>query len=125
MSKKKLTWDELLEQRREKLFVGREEEREAFRRNFGAESPEYLAFAIHGQAGIGKSFLVDYYRTIARERGGLTALTNEAEATAVREQSIFRAMARLAEELADAGAPLNEFGEVRVCQRFSAGEDNH
>jgi tetratricopeptide (TPR) repeat protein len=111
MPKKKLTGDELLKQRREKLFVGRTEEREAFRRNFEAESPEYLAFAIHGQAGIGKSFLVDHYRTIVRQRGGLTALTNEAEATAVREQSIFRAMARLAEELADAGATLKEFGE--------------
>lgn len=58
----KLTYAELLRQRREKLFVGREEEREAFRRNFGYEVPEHVIFAIYGQAGIGKSFLVARYR---------------------------------------------------------------
>ena len=96
MTKKRLTYKDLLQQRREKLFVGREEEREAFRRNFGCEVPEHLIFALHGQAGIGKSFLVARYQAIARENGALTALTNKAEATAVRERSILRAMARLA-----------------------------
>ena len=71
MTKKRLTYKDLLQQRGKKLFVGREEEREAFRRNFGCEVPEHLIFAIHGQAGIGKSFLVARYQMIARENGAL------------------------------------------------------
>jgi tetratricopeptide (TPR) repeat protein len=111
MTRKRLTYKDLLQRRRKKLFVGREEEREAFRRNFGCEVPEHLIFAIHGQAGIGKSFLVARYQAIARENGALTALTNEAEAMAIREQSILRAMARLAKQLAEADAPLKDFNE--------------
>ncbi len=111
MSKRKPRYNELLPERRKKLFVGRTEERDAFRRNFGREVPEHLIFAIHGQAGIGKSFLIDCYQTIARENGALTAMTNEAEATAIQEQSILRAMARLAKQLSDADAPLKAFDE--------------
>ena len=111
MTRKRLTYDELLQQREEKLFIGRDDERKAFRRNFGLEVPEHLIFALHGLAGIGKSFLVERYQAIARENEALTALTNEAEETAIREQSILKAMARLAEQLAEADAPLEAFNE--------------
>jgi tetratricopeptide (TPR) repeat protein len=108
---KRLTYEQVLAERRKELFVGRDEEREAFRRNFTFEVPEHLIFAIYGQAGIGKSFLVARYQSIARENGALTALTNEAEAMAIRESSILQAMARLAKQLAEAGAPLKAFDE--------------
>ena len=111
---------EMLQQRREHLFVGRDEEREAFQRNFTrALRDQYLIFAIYGQAGIGKSFLVDHYRRIAAENDALTALTNEAETGGVRERSIVQAMARLAKQLADAGAPLEAFNEQHAEYRDS------
>jgi len=97
MTKKRLTYAERLQRRRDVSFVGREEQCSTFRRNFVYEVPEHLIFALYGQAGIGKSFLVERYREIARENGAVTALTNEAEATAIRERSIVRAMGRLAE----------------------------
>jgi len=121
MTGKRLTHAELLQQRREKLFVGRQEEREMFRRTLSCKVPEHLIFALYGQAGMGKSFLVARYQAMARENGALTALTNEAEATAVREQSVLRAMARLARQLAEAGAPLRAFDEryqkYRACMQ--------
>jgi tetratricopeptide (TPR) repeat protein len=121
MTPKRLTYAELLQQRRENLFIGREKEREAFRRNLSCKAPEHLIFALHGQAGMGKSFLVARYQVTARENGALTALTDEAEATAVREQSVLRAMARLARQLAEAGAPLKAFDEryqkYRQCRQ--------
>lgn len=56
-----------------------------------------------------KSFLVGRFREIAREYRAPTALTNEAEAEALREQSIVKAMGRLAHELKEAGTPLAGF----------------
>ena len=128
MTKKRLTYAERLQRRRDVSFVGRGEEREAFRRNFEAGGPECLIFAVHGQAGIGKSFLVERYREIARGNGAVTALTNEAEATAIRERSIVQAMGRLAEQLREADAPLVDFNlryeKYRECiQKVEADED--
>ena len=68
MTKKRPTYKDLLLQRGKEQFVGRDEEREAFRRNFGREVPEHLIFAVHGQAGIGKSFLEIYTIDLAYER---------------------------------------------------------
>ena len=111
---------ELLQQRRKDLFIGRQDERDAFRRNFDCElSQRCLIFAFHGQAGIGKSFLVARYQEIASAKGALTAVTDEAEATAVRDQSIVRAMARLASQFAGAGAPLDTFDQSHRKYRDS------
>jgi hypothetical protein len=93
-----------------------------------ATYPQYLYFYIHGQGGIGKSFLVGRYQQMAREKGALTALTNEAEATAVRDQSIVQAMGRLAGELAEAGGALEPFDaryeRYRQCMREIAADEN-
>jgi len=109
MIPKKPTHLELVQQRHGPIFIGRREQRQAFRRNFDHETPEYSIFAIYGQAGIGKSFLVGRYQKITQENKGLTALTNEAEATAIKEQSILQAMARLAHQLTQANTPLETF----------------
>jgi tetratricopeptide (TPR) repeat protein len=128
MTKKKPSYYELLQQRRRKLFIGREKERDAFHRNFGSDIPGPLIFAIHGQAGIGKSFLMDRYRTMAHDNDVLTALTNEAEATPIAEQSILKAMARLAKQLSNADAPLKSFNErytkYRECMRQAESDPN-
>ena len=90
--------------------------------------PEYLVFWIHGQAGIGKTFLVGWYQATAREQGALTALTDEAEATAVRERSIVRAMGRIAGELAQAGGRLDAFARryqgYQQCMRRIEADPN-
>ena len=128
MTKKKPSYGEFLKQRRRKLFIGRGKERDAFHKNFGSDAPEHLIFAIYGQAGIGKSFLVDHYRTIAHDNDALTALTNEAESMAIEEQSILEAMARLAKQLSDAGAPLKAFDEryakYRECMQQAESDPN-
>jgi tetratricopeptide (TPR) repeat protein len=111
MPKPKNTYLDLLAQRRKKLFVGRNAERDAFERNFRSDQPEYLIFSIHGQAGIGKSFLVDRFRTIAKDNNALTAISNEAEFTAIKEQSIINTMARLEKQLSDVGNPLDSFAK--------------
>ena len=114
----RLTYEDELRRRQRRLFVGRDEERRVFQQNLGSDLPEFLIFAIYGQAGIGKSFLLSRYQDIAREKGALTALTTEAEATAVQDASIVGAMGRLAAEMAEAGKPLKGF--EKGYQRYQA-----
>ena len=96
------TWGERIQQEDEERFVGRQDKRYAFLRNLGSGSPKLL-FAIHGQAGMGKSFLSARYQRMARRNGAATALTNETEAAAMEHTSTLRARGRLAEQLGDAG----------------------
>ena len=106
---KKPSYLEVLQKRRRDTFVGRVDQRRAFRNNFASDIPAHLIFFIHGLAGIGKSFLLARYQDIARQNGAITALTNEAEATATKHISILQAMARLARQLRDSGSPLKAF----------------
>ncbi|MGW7300863.1 tetratricopeptide repeat protein [Streptomyces sp. NPDC054829] len=64
----------------EDRFVGREAERAAFLGNleFEAGAPDHRArFHVHGPSGVGKSFLVEEFKRLARERGALTAYVDE------------------------------------------------
>jgi hypothetical protein len=124
-----LIHEDLTDRERARLFVGREAERRAFRQNFEGETPEYLYFYIHGQGGIGKSFLVGHYQTIARQQGARTALTTEAEATPLREDSIVGAMERLSDDLCEDGRPLlpafaARCARYRACMREVAADKN-
>ncbi|WP_405584114.1 hypothetical protein [Streptomyces sp. NBC_01092] len=71
---------ELIRQRRRAGFVGRGDERAAFRANLDM-SPEderhRFLFHVHGNAGVGKSFLVRELEQVARERGALTAYLDD------------------------------------------------
>ncbi|MCZ4604424.1 tetratricopeptide repeat protein [Streptomyces sp. Lzd4kr] len=71
---------EILRGRRRRGFLGRETERAAFTENF-AVPPEderhRFLFHIHGDAGVGKTFLLAELEHIAREQGALTARVDE------------------------------------------------
>lgn len=71
---------EILRGRRRSGFVGREAERAAFRENFSV-APEderhRFLFHIHGDAGVGKTFLIGELEQIACEQGALTACVDE------------------------------------------------
>lgn len=70
----------LIRQRSRAGFVGRGAERALFRANFDT-APEderhRFLFHVHGNAGVGKTFLVRELEHIARERGALTAYVDE------------------------------------------------
>ncbi|WP_405841026.1 ATP-binding protein [Streptomyces sp. NBC_01518] len=71
---------ELIRRRRRAGFVGRDVERAAFRANFGV-APEderhRFLFHVHGNAGVGKTFLVRELEQVARETGAVTAYVDE------------------------------------------------
>ncbi|MEU5893867.1 tetratricopeptide repeat protein [Streptomyces sp. NPDC047461] len=71
---------DILSGRRRRGFLGREAERAAFTQNF-AVAPEdedhRFLFHIHGDAGVGKTFLLAELEHIAWEQGALTARVDE------------------------------------------------
>ncbi|MES4792830.1 MAG: hypothetical protein C4321_07410, partial [Chloroflexota bacterium] len=95
----------------QEVFVGRDDQLARFRENLNLASGDdrrwYVA-AISGQGGVGKSFLLHRFEEAARERGALTAWTDDTETTAVR------AMARLMEALGPNRPALKAFNE-RYC----------
>ena len=71
---------ELIEGRRRHGFVGRGAERATFRANFDLppeDERHRFLFHVHGNAGVGKTFLVREMEQLARERGALTAYVDE------------------------------------------------
>ncbi|MGV9237473.1 BREX system ATP-binding domain-containing protein, partial [Streptomyces nigra] len=72
---------ELIRQRSRAGFVGRGAERAAFRENLELppqDERHRFLFHVHGQAGVGKSFLLRELEQLAREKGALTASVDEA-----------------------------------------------
>jgi tetratricopeptide (TPR) repeat protein len=71
---------ELIRQRSRVGFVGRGAERALFRVNFDTppeDERHRFLFHVHGNAGVGKTFLVRELEHIAREHGALTAYVDE------------------------------------------------
>jgi tetratricopeptide (TPR) repeat protein len=71
---------ELIEARRRLAFVGRGAERAAFVENFDVPPQDprrRFLFHVHGNAGVGKTFLVRELGQLAREAGALTAYVDE------------------------------------------------
>ncbi|GAA2803654.1 tetratricopeptide repeat protein [Saccharopolyspora taberi] len=61
-------------------FVGREHHRHAFRENFRMPATDRkFVFSVHGQAGIGKTYLLRQLRAIALEAEALVTATDENE----------------------------------------------
>jgi tetratricopeptide (TPR) repeat protein len=71
---------QLIEERRRLAFVGRSAERAAFLANFELSPQDpgrRFLFHVHGNAGVGKTFLVKELERLAREGGALTAYVEE------------------------------------------------
>ncbi|MFF4352041.1 tetratricopeptide repeat protein [Streptomyces sp. NPDC001530] len=105
---------ELIKARRRRGFVGRGAERAAFRENFEL-APEderhRFLFHVHGNAGVGKTFLVRELEQLARERGALTAYVDESVG------SVPEAMAALSTQFARQGHRFKELDRLLATHR--------
>jgi len=99
---------DILKQRQQSGFVGREDQVNQFRQNL-ALSPEddrrRFLYNVWGQGGVGKSTLLRQFRKIADEAKIISAYIDEAEKT------VPEVMGRLAEELERQGHKLTQFTE--------------
>ncbi|WP_431776568.1 tetratricopeptide repeat protein [Streptomyces cucumeris] len=81
MGQARPSMQELIQRRRGAGFVGRRGELDAFRANFGLppdDERHRFVFHVHGNAGVGKSWLLRQFEQTARqEYGGLTARVDE------------------------------------------------
>ncbi|MGW0879932.1 tetratricopeptide repeat protein [Streptomyces sp. NPDC002671] len=80
MAQARLSMQELIGRRRRAGFIGRGDERAAFRENLDLppeDERHRFLFHVHGNAGVGKTFLVRELEQVARERGALTAYVDE------------------------------------------------
>ncbi|MFF9041140.1 tetratricopeptide repeat protein [Streptomyces sp. NPDC014892] len=108
------TMQELIRRRTRQGFVGRGSERAAFRANFDLpveDERRRFLFHAHGNAGIGKTFLVRELEQIARERGALTAYVDDGAG------SVPEAMAVVADHFARQGHRLKELERLLAAHR--------
>ncbi|MEW2164031.1 tetratricopeptide repeat protein [Streptomyces sp. NPDC007084] len=104
---------ELIERRRRLSFVGRAAERAAFLRNFDVpvrDPGRRFLFHVHGNAGVGKTFLVRELEQLAREAGALTAYVDESTG------SVPEAMEAVCAQFARQGRRLKEL--ERLLDRY-------
>ncbi|MFE9766083.1 BREX system ATP-binding domain-containing protein [Streptomyces sp. NPDC005808] len=105
---------ELITGRSRRGFVGRGAERAAFRENLelAAEDERHrFLFHVHGNAGVGKSFLVRELEQLARERGALTAYVDESVG------SVPEAMAAISDRFALQGHRFKELDRLLATHR--------
>ncbi|WP_445526693.1 tetratricopeptide repeat protein [Streptomyces cyslabdanicus] len=114
MAQARRSMQDLVRQRRRAGFVGRRAERAAFRENFG-HAPEderhRFLFHVHGDAGVGKTFLVREMEHTARERGALTAYVDEGVG------SVPEAMAAISRQFAEHGFRCKELDRLLAAHR--------
>ena len=99
---------DIVKQRQQKSFVGREEQINLFRRNLELSldnDQRRFIFSVFGQGGVGKTTLLGQYRKIAEAAKVVTALTDD------EERSVPEAMARLAQHFEKQGHKLDKFDE--------------
>ncbi|MEU0949329.1 tetratricopeptide repeat protein [Streptomyces canus] len=105
---------ELIRQRRRAGFVGRGEERAAFRRNLDLppeDERHRFLFHVHGNAGVGKTFLVRELEQVAREKGSLTAYVDESV------DSVPEAMSAISRQLGAQGHRFKELERLLAAHR--------
>ncbi|MEH2354448.1 tetratricopeptide repeat protein [Nostoc sp.] len=99
---------DILKQRQQSGFVGREDQVNLFRQNLALpleDNCRRFLFNVWGQGGVGKSTLLRQFRKIADETKIISAYIDEAE------KSIPEVMSRLAEDLEQQGHKLTQFTE--------------
>ncbi|MFE7569948.1 tetratricopeptide repeat protein [Streptomyces sp. NPDC057539] len=114
MARAQVSMAELIRRRRRARFIGRRDELGAFRANFDVppdDDRHRFLFHIHGNAGVGKTFLVRELEQAARERGALTCYIDESVS------SVPEAMAVLGEQLAGQGHPLKQLDRLLATYR--------
>lgn len=107
MSGKRPTLQELIRRRQASAFVGRQQQLSLFEESLGlpVDDPRRrFLFSIHGDAGIGKTYLVRQLMRLARERSCRTAYVDEAM------HDVISVLESMAAELERQGA---RFGDLR------------
>jgi hypothetical protein len=94
-----------LQLRRHQLFVGRDCEREAFRRRLQAQQPGVLF--IHGQGGVGKTTLLHELAYLCRE-AGVRSLRLDCGQIDARPAALLSSLAEIGE------TPLGSLGDLRT-----------
>ncbi|MFJ6569891.1 tetratricopeptide repeat protein [Streptomyces sp. NPDC091292] len=105
---------ELIRRRRRVRFVGRQGERAAFQENFTfppEDDRHRFLFHVHGNAGVGKTFLVREMEQLARERGALTAYVDEGVG------SVPETLAAISAQCAQQGHPLKALDKLLATYR--------
>ncbi|KMS74827.1 hypothetical protein ACM01_12970 [Streptomyces viridochromogenes] len=114
MAQARPSMQELIRQRRRAGFVGRGAERAAFRENFEVppeDERHRFLFHVHGNAGVGKTFLVRELEQLAREKGALTAYVDETVG------SVPEAMAAISRQFAAQGHRFKELDRLLAAHR--------
>jgi tetratricopeptide (TPR) repeat protein len=102
----KLTLQDLIKRRQAGGFVGRRHEIGRFEENLRLpldDQRRRFLFSVHGDAGVGKSFLVNQFQRIAGERGCATAYVDESV------YDIPSVLAGIVRSFARQGDPCKEF----------------
>ncbi|MFB7499206.1 tetratricopeptide repeat protein [Streptomyces sp. NPDC056161] len=119
MAQPRLSMQELIRRRRRSGFVGRGPERAAFRANLDLapdDERHRFLFHVHGNAGVGKTFLVRELEQIARERGALTAYVDESAG------SVPEALASVSRQFAGQGHRFKELDRLLAAHRMRRHE---
>ena len=101
-----------IRERQQSGFVGRQGQVIQYRENFGLpveDERRRFLFNIHGDAGVGKTFLTRQLRQITAGAGAMTAYIDETV------EDVAAAMSAIAEELSRAGSKLGDF-EKRAAE---------
>ncbi|MER8118100.1 tetratricopeptide repeat protein [Streptomyces sp. NPDC094031] len=120
---------ELIGRRRRAGFIGRGGERAAFRENLDLppeDERHRFLFHVHGQAGVGKTFLLRELEQTARERGALTAYVDEGVGSVPEALSVLsREFARQEVEFKKLDRALASYRERRhEAEAVAAGLDS-
>ena len=110
---------DLIQARQHDGLVDREEQSVRYQYNRTlpvADERRRFLFNIHGDAGVGKTFLVKQLRKNASDSGALTAYTDESAG------NVLCVMTAIAEEFARAGHPLSEFEQRAEAYRQRSRE---
>lgn len=99
------TFQALLAEFSDEIFVGRSEQLTLFERALTAVKPPFLILAVSGQGGVGKTTLLEQLRRIAKSHNVSTALANE------DQLSVATTLACFAKQLDADGHPFKSFDE--------------
>ncbi|MFJ8534186.1 tetratricopeptide repeat protein [Streptomyces sp. NPDC093591] len=114
MAQSRPSMQQLIGRRSRAGFVGRSAERAAFRANFDSppeDERHRFLFHVHGNAGVGKTFLLRELEQVARERGALTAYVDDSAG------SLPEAMEAISRQFAAQGRRFKELDRLLSAYR--------
>src|ERR1039457_4912234 len=116
MARERRSLQDRIRERQRSDFTGRQGQVIQYRENLGLpvdDERRRFLFNIHGDAGVGKTFLTRHLQQIASRAGALTAYMNETV------EDVASAMSAVAQEFSRSGAKLGDFEkrEIEYQQR--------